>query len=49
MRKKKKVAACIEEIAEMVVEKFTDKLGANKQAWKVQVSWFPAWPLGRLP
>ena len=37
VRKKKKVAACIDEIAEMVVEKFTDKLGANKAAWKVQV------------
>ena len=37
VRKKKKVAACIDEIAEMVVDKFTDKLGANKQAWRVQV------------
>lgn len=37
MRKKKKVAACIDEIAELVVDKFTDKLGANKAAWKVQV------------
>lgn len=39
VRKKKKVAACIDEIAELVVEKFTDKLGSNKQAWRVQVGW----------
>lgn len=37
VRKKKKAAACIDEIAELVVDKFTDKLGANKAAWKVQV------------
>lgn len=42
MRKKKKVTACIDEIAELITEKFTDKLGANKQAWKVQV-WEHAW------
>ncbi len=37
VRKKKKAAACIDEIAELVMEKFTEKLGANKQAWRVQV------------
>ena len=38
VRKKKKAATCIEEIGGLILDKYTDKVGSYKRAWRVQVS-----------
>ena len=42
MRKKKKQAACTAEMAELVLVKYTDKVGSNKRSWQLQVRSRPA-------
>ena len=37
VRKKKKQAACTAEMAELVLAKYTDKVGTNKRSWQLQV------------
>lgn len=38
MEKKKKMDTCCDEIAKSIVDKYTEKVGGSKRAWRVQVN-----------
>lgn len=43
VERKKKVDTCCEEIAKSIVQEYTDRVGASKRAWRVQVMRCEVW------